>query len=73
MNTVFTSITMDGSHNLGGAEKGEESGEQVWRPANERAITGSATGSYNLDFIDWENEWEAVSTYTKVFRHISSL
>ncbi len=25
----------------------------------ERAITGK--GQYNLNFIDWENEWEAIA------------
>jgi len=29
-----------------------------------RPLTGNASGTYNLDFVDWENEWETVGEYS---------
>jgi hypothetical protein len=30
---------------------------------NNRPIKFNPTGKYNLDFIDWENEYEAICDY----------
>jgi RecG-like helicase len=35
---------------------------QIPMEMNERPIKGATTGKYNLDFIDWDNEYESILT-----------
>lgn len=53
----------EGEHEL---EVSVEQDESVPRSLEERQLSGNADGSYNLGFIDWENEWENVNSYAKV-------